>query len=542
MAAISFNEFGGSIPRRAPHTLSGKYAAKAVDCLFHSGRLSAWPDTHTVTPVRSDQSVWSVGCCWVKLPICADLAIGDPHCKDIYVTGRNDYPEIGKVDQTTCDVSWHRLGLPCPSRAPHIEAPPPPQDVPTERIEGRTYVYQYVNELNQRSAASPAADPIMIDDGGQAVVSGWEIPDSSWGVTHVRIYRSVSGLETGRETANEDNTTFMLAGEVPIGAGVFIDNVMSVHLYEALEEDVVLPPPADLQGIINIGGNNTLVGYSGNQLFFSENNYYHNWPHVLTLDDNITGIAENNGVVYVLTDGHPYSVVAEGDCKTAACRAVVRHPDAYPLMGCGNRKIAKLPMGVVYPSARGLVSLMGRSGPQVLTTPLYSQEQWGLLQPHSMVVGYANSYLYAFADGGSFVVSINQGPESGWDLDFHTSLSDKDVTYALTTRVGEFFIVKNGQLHKWGASAQKREYLWVSPEVVTGVPINFAGAKTYHTDGELQVTIRSDDRNIVDRPVMLAKQFTLPLWGTGSRFQITLRGKADVSLFSMSTGNKELSS
>lgn len=542
MAAITFNEFGGSIPRRAPHTLSGKFAAKAIDCYFHSGRLSAWRDTLPVTPVSSDESIWQVGCCWVRLPMCADLAIGDPLCQHIYVTGRSDYPEIGQVDQENCTIKWHRLGLPCPTRSPTAEAATIPSDGPTEDVEGRSYVYQYVNSLGQRSAVSPSAEPLMMADGTQAVISGWEIPDATWGITHVRIYRSVSGLETGREAANEDNTTYMLAGEVPIGAGVFVDAEYNVDLYEALEEDIVLPPPENLQGIINIGSNNTLVGYLGSQLFFSENNNYHNWPHVLTLDDNITGIAENNGVVYVLTDGSPYSVVAEGDCRTAACRTVVRHFDAYPLMGCGNRKIAKLPMGIVYPSSRGLVSIMGRSGPQVLTTPLYSQEEWGKLQPHSMVLGYANSHLFAFADGGAFVVSINQGPESGWELDFHTNLSDKKVTYALTTRTGMFHIVKNGQLHKWGASPEKRTYTWESPEIVIGVPINFAAAKTYHEDGTLRVAIRSDDRDIIDRDVLTPKQFALPLWGTGSRFQITLEGNADVSLFTMSTGVKELSS
>lgn len=542
MAAITFNEFWGSVPRRTPHTLGGKFASKAIDCNFHSGQISPWRDTLPIQPVGADKSVHHVGCCWVELPFCADLALGDPHCQYVYVTGRADYPEIGVVNHETCGIEWHRLGLPCPIVAPTVETPPVEADDNSEDVEGRTYVYQYVNKLGHRSAASPGSLPVMVTEGKTVVITGWEVPDASWGVTHVRIYRSVAGMETGRENANEDNTTYMFVDEVPVGQGIVIDSALNIELYEALEEDVVLPPPEGLQGITQIASMNALVGYLGSQLFFSENNNYHNWPHVLTLDDNISGIAENNGVVYVLTDGSPYSVVAEADCTTAACRTVVRHFDAYPLMGCGNYKIARLPQGIVYPSARGLVSLSGRNGPQLLTHPLYSEKEWGLLAPDSMVLGYSNGKLFAFAREGAFVVQIRQGPEQGWELDFHTSLSDREVTYTVTTRQGEFYLVKANELVKWGASPNRRTFTWVSPEIVIGVPVNFAAAKTFHEGGTLHVDIRSDDRSIINRDVVTPKQFALPLWGTGSRFTITLTGTADVSLFSMSSGVKELSS
>lgn len=255
-------QFKGSTPRIAEHLLDQQNAAVAIDCRFWHGDLQSWYE-----PKKSDDlhqeagyKYELLGCCWVKLPICASVAGGGVNCVNkYYVTGRIEYPEVAVVDPATCAITWHRLGLPCPYKAPSIYVLNRTEH--TKDVEARTYIYQWVNSLGEKSAGSPPSNPIeLIDDGTPVVVSGWEVPDASWDVTKVRIYRSVSGLESGKEGTNTFATVYMLVGEADINAPSFTDSKINYELSEALGEDIVMAPPADLQGITEVDSQNTLAG------------------------------------------------------------------------------------------------------------------------------------------------------------------------------------------------------------------------------------------------------------------------------------------
>lgn len=543
MASIGFKQFKGSTPRVADHLVQQPYASVAMDCKFWHGDLSSWyePRKTDDLPQEDGYKYVMMGCCFVKLPLCATVAEGDPNCKKYYVTGRTAYPEEAHVDFNTCEITWYRLGLPCPYQSPQAFAEEDDDELNRD-AESRTYVYQFVNSRGQKSAASPPSQPLLLmNEGHPVTVSGWEIPDASWDVKTVRIYRSVAGMESGKEAGNAFDTTYMFVGEVPLDAGSFVDTKYAYDLFDALEEGIVMPPNADMQGITAVASMNIYAGFSGNKLYFSKNNEPNNWSIDYTLDDNICGIAESGGLLYVITDGHPYVVSAAADCKTADCRKITRHLAPMPMLGCGGRHIATTPNGIFYPTIDGLAWLVGDNPPSIITAAAYAPDDWQRLLPETAVPVFHKGYLFVFAKGGSFVLQIGSKNSSGWDADYHSSLSDKDVYYAFVSRNGNFYIEKPDGIYLWNASTVKRPHRWVSAEAVTGVPMNFGAVKLYMSGAAERVKIKSDDRYIFDREVVRANQpMALPLWGTGQRFYFELEGTADVKLLAVATSVKEL--
>ena len=177
-----------------------------------------------------------------------------------------------------------------------------------------------------------------------------------------------------------------------------------------------------------------------------------------------------------------------------------------------------------------------------ITAGLYAPDDWQKLLPESIVPVYHQGYLYVFGKRGSFVMQINKEQSTGWDLDTHSWLSDRDVYYGFVSRNGNFYIQKPDGIYIWNAGSQKRPHYWKSGEAVTGVPINFGAVKLYMQNGAETVKIKSDDRYIFDREVYVANQpMTLPMWGTGQRYYFELTGTADVKLLSVATSVKELS-
>lgn len=538
MPTITFNRFASSVPRMADHLLSADQAAVALDCKFWHGTLESWREPLAIRTVPEDtRTVHLFDCCWIEVPQCVDFANGPVNCRKFFTTGLYDWPAEHSFDDD-CIESVRRLGLPCADAAPSIAV-----GVATapKNVEGRSYAYQYVNASGDRGSLSKGSQAELIHDGQQVVVSGWEVPDATWGVTGVLIYRTVTSHQIGKEPVNTLDTFWMLVGTAAIDAPAFVDTLYNEDLQEAVEEDIATPPPAELQGIVHIDSMNVLAGFVGNRLYFTENNSYHHWPYFLDLDDNICAIAESNGAIYVATDGAPYVVQGTAECKNAGCREAVRMQQAkYPMVGCGNRRMAAIPAGAVYPTHDGLVLLSGRSSVSLLTQPLYAPDDWHLLNPPSIMPIYHNGKLFVFGSGGSFVVTVTGGGQDGWSSDLHSSLSDTDVKDAFVARNGGLYLLKGSNVVLWDRGAVLRPHKWVSPERVVGTPLGFAAGRIDFKGGAEDVKIVVDGRTILDREVLSSRVFRLPMWAVGTRWQVTLTGTGVVSLLSLATSMDEI--
>lgn len=532
MSTYTIKKFGGSAPRIAEHLLGDSTAALAVDCKLWHGTLESWREPQQIRSIDSDiRTSVLYDCCWIDFDTAVDVAYGPVNCRKLFTTGAREWPAVHEFNE--CEMTVRRLGLPCPYKMPSVAGATPNNN---KSIEGRSYAYQFRNAAGERSALSQASVAQLFADGQSVVVSGWEVPDASWGVTHVRIFRAVSGHQSGREPSNVLDTVWMFVGEVAVNAASFTDNKYNEDLIEALEEDIAAPPPAELRGMVWIKSMNALAGFVGKRIYFSENNSYHHWPYHLDLDDNVCALVESNGVLYAATDGAPYAITADVDCENAGCRRATRLPVIYPMVGCGNRRMAALPQGAVYPTHDGLVMLSGTNAPVLLTEPLYAPDDWHKLYPESVIPVWFNGWLFVFAREKGFVLTLNKSN----GLDTHSQLSDRDVIDAFVSRQGDFYIVKTDAVYQWDRGSRLRDHRWRSPDLVAPTMLNFGAARLWHEHGEEQVKITVDGREVIDRGVLASRVFRLPMWAEGSVWRVELSGTAKVKLFSMATSMHEL--
>jgi len=533
MAKIAFNSFKGSVPRMAPHLVSEQTAAVAVDCRFDHGTLQSWREPRLMAALLpSTRTVYDHECCTLEFDGCVDVVEGAATCRRLYTTGDQPWPAVMSLAED-CTMSIRRLGLPCIYDAPDM-LPGAMNGAPEKNTEFRSYAYQYVDSFGNRSALSLGSPVTEVRDGQTVLVSGFVLPsDPTWDVAHLRIYRTTSGYQTGLEDANVMDTVWMFVAEIPASAPSYVDNLLNESLASALEEDEIRPPPADLLGLTAIASMNALAGFVGNTLHFSSPNNYHDWRDYLTLDDNIQGITESNGVIYVMTDGRPYAVAAIGDCRTVACRSVLRFDEVLPAVGFGRRQIVPTTFGAVYVTHEGIVALQGKSPPKLLTSPLYAPDDFYKLVPRSLVLATHDGYLFAFGGLKSFVMKLHGVLNEGWDADTHSQLSDTDVSYAYVTRQGQFLLIKNHQLVEWNRGLVLRPHQWTSGEAVVSPPVPMAAGLIHLEQGWEHIVVKVDGRNVLDRDILKTQEFSLPRWAKGQRWQIQLEGIATVKLVSL---------
>lgn len=540
---FSISNFSGSLPRLADHLIQKGMAKTAIDCKLSTGQLDSFREPLVIDSVPpSSVTMRFFGNCKYDISAtCVDWTQAGSRCERYFSTGDTPWPVTGILD-ADCELQSTRLGIPCPTKAPKVTQQG--GEVGEDKdLEGRSYAYQYVNIYGEMGALSPGSKAINTSETQHHLIESWEIPDPEWGITHIRIYRTVNGHETGREEVNVFDTTWMLVDEIEIGSGFYLDKNLNEDLIEAAEVDVAPPPPADLKGITLMESQDTLIGYTGKRVYFSEANSFHSWPHYLELEDTVCGIVESNGLLYAATNGRPYAIVAMANCEGAACREAIRLPGNYPKLGCGNRTMGKIRAGAVYPTHEGLVMLAGKAAPMLLTWNLYTDEQWQQLQPHTAVPVEHGGRLYVFTAGGSFVTKSPESAEQGWNNDFHSQLSDVDVVDAYATTSGELYILRNnGEIAIWDRGEDIRPHEWVSGEFV--IPTDRAlGAGRMHVDyGVENIKVVVDRRTVLDRAVLSSRVFRLPMYSTGSRWQFTLSGTGRVSLLSLATAMQDLGS
>lgn len=540
---VTITKFSGSSPRVADHLVPKGSASEAVDCDFSTGDLDSFREPLPYREVsEGTKFTYQHECCWHDFMTCVDLAYGSITCKDVFVTGAEDYPvalTVSTDKDGNCLVKQRRLGVLCPTNAPSVIVGSPNKTSPKD-VDGRTYAYQYINSVGERSQLSPGSMAQNVRDGQTCIISGWIVPSEEWDVTTIAIYRSVPMHMKGNENENPGNTSWMLVDEIPVTDTVYTDSKWNVDLLYAAEETMVLPPPEGLRGIIWIESTNSLMGYVGNRIYASENNQYHNWPYYYDLDDNVCGLVENGGVVYVATDGNPYVLAGKVGCDNQGCRDITRLHGSFPMVGCGNRRMAKCSAGAVYPSHKGLILLSGKTAPTILTWPLYTETQWQALRPHTAIPVEVGGKLFVFAEGGSFYMTLQTGSEKGWTLDSHCSLSDKNVTDAFVSRQGDFYIVKHGVQMLWNRGAARRPHKFRTTEIITNAPVGWAAGNLIFKLGMENVKIELDDRIVMNREVLSSRVFRLPMYAMGQRMVVTLTGTGKVSLMSIATSMKDL--
>jgi hypothetical protein len=264
--------------------------------------------------------------------------------------------------------------------------------------ETRAYLYTFVatfGTVKEESAPSPASNLVTGEVGAAFTVSALEAaPPGNYNITHLRIYRSVTGATTD---------SYQFVAEQPIGTTSYADSLLVTHLGEVLPSQGWTMPPNDLAGLVALPYG-SLAGFSGNTVYWSEPFYPHAWPldYAVSLPFKIVGLGVIGATLVVMTEAFPYMIYG----STPGALSVEQIPLQEPCVG--RRSIVSDTDGVIYASPNGLVSL-GPSSRGIMTAQLYKRDEWQALNPSSIsAIVYDGKYIALFDDTTRPALIVNR--------------------------------------------------------------------------------------------------------------------------------------
>ena len=189
------------------------------------------------------------------------------------------------------------------------------------------------------------------------------------GATHIRIYRTISGLDTGQAIGNELDTKWYLVDELPLVPGnvvTYIDGNSATAIPLDLNYSQKFHPPSLVARYFGLSESGWFVaGSLGGDIQVSERYMHHAWP---TENDmqlqgvEITDLAVHLNNVYIGTTEKPY-IVALSFGDKALQAAAQPYGEVMP---CLPNSMAPAASGALYASGAGVVAL-GREGMSVLS-------------------------------------------------------------------------------------------------------------------------------------------------------------------------------
>lgn len=253
------------------------------------------------------------------------------------------------------------------------------------------YCYTWVRSLAdgrimQESAPSPPTQVIDVPDGHGVFISGiatCDLPESE--VSHVRIYRAVSGVE-GAE--------FRFLKEIALPCSGYLDTVadrdVSAEVLLTSTWDCI---PDDAQGLISLESG-IYAAFRGNELLLSEPFHAYAFPcaYRVTLKDRIIWLGRMDNGIAILTGGRPYIAQGTDPSRMQFMRLELEQ-------GCvAALSSVQTETGVFYASPDGLVSL-GSGGSGLATGQIFTRRQWQHLRPESILGAWLDGKYIVFFYG-----------------------------------------------------------------------------------------------------------------------------------------------
>lgn len=531
MSKTEISGFAGILPSKNSAVIPQATAQIAENCILWHGDLRSLKAPYPIVtpPIGSGvmKSIYRIGqglpeiqywMHWTDdVDVVRGMINGDVSERTLF-TG-NGVPKATTLQMATqggiyYPVNSYMLGVITPTQKPILSA-----SSTTAPVEGRAYLYTYVNTWGEEGSPSPAAT-VDVSETGTVEISGMATaPIGNYAIAYKRIYRSQNG--------SSGNGAYLFVAEIPDSQTTFTDDILSKNLSEPLATLNFVPPPADMRGLIAMP-NGMMAGFSGQDVCFCEPYTPYAWlpEYQLTTDYPIVGLGVFGSSLVVCTTGVPYLVSGV-------------HPSAMTMekieveQACvSKRSIVSFGSGVMYASPDGLV-YVGTGGTKIATLGLFSRDEWQALSPSTLSgYYYDGKYIGVFSGGGGFILNSQE------DNSFTTF--DDMVTAGYSDRItGSLYLAVNNVICKFNAGTPKT-YRWKSKQFqflaaaspstarvdADSYPVTF---KLY-SDGVLRYTYQVPDEH----------SFRLPSGYRPRQLEIEVTGDKPVRLVGIANSPSEL--
>jgi hypothetical protein len=255
------------------------------------------------------------------------------------------------------------------------------------------------------------------------------------------------------------------------GSYTFTDDFDSRNLFDILETSEYDPPPENLKGLI-AAQNNILVGFDGNQLFFSEPNVPHAWPakYALTFEYEIVGIASVGGYILVMTEEYPYQVSG----NNPATMAFARIDTLYPCLS--KRSIVNMGYGVAYVTYGGLAVYNPSGGMELVTKFVHDWDTWPEAVDLTNVTGRFYNGKYFGSDGTASFIFERDDRIGG----YFVQINYKFTAAWYDPQGNDFYYIADnlGNIYEWDKPTQPLSAAeWKSKTIVTKDYLNLGAAR-----------------------------------------------------------------
>jgi hypothetical protein len=296
----------------------------------------------------------------------------------------------------------YRLGLPVPTTAPTLTVIGAAGGSPKLRA----YVYTLVSSIGDEGPPSAASAIVSVETGQSVEIRAMDDqPFGDYDVAAIRLYRIASGTAGAAY-----QLVVQIAMPAPSTTLQYTDAIADANLGAVLQTATYIQPPADMQGIIALP-NGVMVGFSGNQICFSEPGVPYAWPVVYrqSSDSQVVGIAAYGTTVVVGTNEIPYLISATDPATASMDRA---SPTSVPCVA--KRGMVATTLGVIYPTTNGFQAF-GPGIARLISAPGYTKYEFEAFNPDTMhavfqdgryVAFYQLGYSGAIMTGGAIVLDL----------------------------------------------------------------------------------------------------------------------------------------
>lgn len=406
MALITINEFAGLAPELSAELLTKTTAQIAHNCLLWDGTLRPMPqwtqfrelslvsdylhiseDTKTGNIIEAWEFTHST---YLNGPPFADKVIVGIDLQTLPAEGYRSNLRV--TDKLGIVADSLPLGLPAPIFAPMVVdglliaanissysisySPQLHSKKPVNRIVGMTFCRKTQSGFEESTIAlipGQNLQGIMYEGDiiNISVTTDINITIPNYGITHIRFYRTISGLDTGEAVGNELDTDWHLIATLPVASVVrFNDGGASTTDYLDLYLASHFYPHSFVANRFGLtqGGWFYSTSVSG-KIQVSERYIHHAWPteNISSIPEIITDAVAHFDNIFIGTESYPYiAALAPGEGEQGVQVGVTPFPERLP---CLPGTMAPGLSGALYASSAGVVALT-RDGAKVLTAGL----------------------------------------------------------------------------------------------------------------------------------------------------------------------------